>query len=1237
MNRSKLKNYAPQARREFVQAVTDRAAFYGLTKSESQLVTVQGDVALIGGRAFPRGVAEKRAQLEERIKQSSFDQVMEAVAYTWFNRLVAIRYMELHGYFDHGYRVLSPAPSAAEGRAEVVRVKGPDTPEILLHAEHVELPGLNKQKVIDLKLDGTKESELFRMLLIAQCNALHSAMPFLFERIDDETELLLPENLLHSDSIVRKLVSEIDEADWQEVEIIGWLYEAYISERYEQVIGRVVKSEDIPAATQRFTPNWIVKYLVQNSLGRQWLATYPDTTLKTKWEYYIQPAEQTPEVLTKLKEITPTSLNPEELTIMDPACGSGHILVEAYDLLKDIYLERGYRLRDIPRLILTKNVYGLEIDDRAAQLACFALLMKAREDDRKIFDPPPQLNVLAIQETNGLDIPTIVQAFTDKRIIKDDDLPSGEFGFMLAERAPLFAGEAKATSATADEQVAADLKVLLALFENAKTYGSLITVPPMLAERLPKIAEAVEAAKLDPNLAVQNAARIAGGFVMAATLLGKQYDAAVANPPYMGSKFYAPALKTFINREYADAKADLYACFMERNRDFCVPGGFHAMINIPNWMFLSSFEDLRIGIFSEQTIDTFIHNGRGVFGSDFGSCAFVIRHSHLPKYRGSYRRLFEKQGSVATNDELETRFKTVRTFTPRNADFARVPGSPVAYWVSDALRNVFSRAILLKEIASPRQGLATGENARFMRWWTEVSKDRIRLRIESRQMAQELGGKWFPYNKGGAYRKWYGNQGFVVNWEHDGVEIRNFVDDEGSLRSRPQNVEYYFQPSLSWSKVTIGGFSLRLYPAGHVFDVAGCSIFMNTPAEREMLLGCMNSPVMSSALNSLAPTVNFEVGQVADFPVMPELIERATEFTPTVEQLVALAKDDWDSFETSWDFATLPVMQVKRSTVQQAQESADVACLERCARMKALEEHNNRLFIDAYGLQHELSPGVPDNQITLYRPDRAEDMRRLVSNAVGCAMGRYSLDRPGLIYAHAGNEGFDPSQYKTFSADPDGIIPITEHDWFRDSAARRLEEFVGVAWPKEHLEENLQFVADSLAGKSVSDPREAIHSYFANDFYKHHLQTYKKRPIYWLFCSGKQRAFQALVYLHRYYEGTLARMRTEYVIPLIGKIKARLEHLKSEIESAESSKQKKRLEKEQATLMKQLAELAPIDRTVLDNESRSVGPTFDEKLRHYADQRIKLDLDDGVKVNYGKFGDLLAEVKAVCGDKEDEE
>ncbi|MFZ2874995.1 MAG: BREX-1 system adenine-specific DNA-methyltransferase PglX [Phycisphaerales bacterium] len=1199
MNRSALKTYAPKARREFIQAVTDRAAFYGLTKDETQPVTVKGDVAIIGGKAFPRSVAEKRAKLEDRIERlgpGGFERTMEAVAYTWFNRLVAIRYMELHGYLDHGYRVLSHP----EGKA---------TPEIVEHAEHVELPGLNSQKAIELKLDGTKEAELFRMLLLAQCNALHAAMPFLFERIDDETELLLPENLLHSDSIVRKLVSEIDEADWQEVEIIGWLYQFYISEKKDEVIGKVVKSEDIPAATQLFTPNWIVKYLVQNSLGRQWLATYSESSLKSKWEYFIEPAKQTPEVQAKLKEITPATLNPEDLTIMDPACGSGHILVEAYDLLKDIYLERGYRLRDIPRLILTKNVYGLEIDDRAAQLACFALLMKARADDRKIFDPPPQLNVLAIQETNGLDIPTIVQAFTDKRITKDDDLPAGEFGFMVAERAPLFAGESKATPAKADEQVAADLKVLLALFENAKTFGSLITIPPRLAERLPKIAEAVEAAKADSNLAVQNAARIAGGFVMTAKLLTWRVTCAIANPPYMGSKYYAPLLKAFVNAQYPEAKADLYACFMHRNASLAQDNGWVGMITIPNWMFLSSFEALRRLLLKHQTVDTLLHNGRGVFGSDFGSCAFTLRNAHVAGYQATYRRLFDKQGSVSTNEELETKFHTVPSFSPSCRQFLRIPGSPIAYWVSRNFLAAFEKGRLLEQVAELRQGMATADNGRFVRYWYEVPVSRIGFGFTSRESASSSGRKWFPYTNGGEYRKWYGNLCHVVNWEHDGREL--FAFKKAAVR----NPDTYFRRGITWSSIGISALACRSHPAGGLFSNAGMVLF----ADDQLLCeaeGFLNSCVGRHFLAVLCPTVNFGVGEIGRLPLV-----RSVPCSEVVQELEQLAKADWDSTEVSWDFQSLALVDRTSESLQAAQLASSNHIHKCVCRMMELEQANNVMFLKAYGLQGELAPDVEEEQITISRPSRENDALQLISYSLGCAMGRYSLDTPGLIYAHSGNEGFDPSQYKTLPADPDGIIPITEHDWFPDSAARRFEEFVGVAWPKEHLEENLQFVADSLTGKSVSDPRETIRSYFANDFYKHHLQTYKKRPIYWLFSSGKQRAFQALVYLHRYHEGTLARMRTEYVIPLQGKIASRIAQLEGDISKATSSAHGKKLTKEKDALEKQRVELL----------------AFDEKLRHYADQRIKLDLDDGVKVNYGKFGDLLAEVKAICGEKEEEE
>lgn len=1184
MNRTKIKNYAPKARREFIQAVKDRAAHFGLTEKKTEEVVVKGDGVVIGGRAFPRAVGEKRKKLEALVKQYGFEPAMERLAYTWFNRLVALRYMELHGYLDHGYRVLS-------------HPEGKPTPELLEHAEHVELPGLKQATAIDLKLAGNREAELYRLLLVAQCNALHSALPFLFERIDDETELVLPDNLLHSDSIVRNLVNEIDEDDWQEVEIIGWLYEAYVSERYEAVIGSVVAGEDIPAATQRFTPKWIVRYLVQNTLGRTWLATYPESALRGQMKYYIEPAEQTPEVQEQLKAITPASLNPEEITFLDPACGSAHILVEAYDLFKLIYQERGYRAKDIPALILTRNLFGLEIDDRAAQLAAFALVMKARADNPRLFEAKVRPNVVALQETAGLAAADITEALNEPVVTVE--LPPSDKLFEAHD--DLFS---KANVGVEGDLAQADIAGLIHLFENAKTFGSLIRIPPKLMEKLPHVEERVRlVAEKSDSLFAQDTAMRFLPVIEQAKLLARRYDCVVANPPYMGSKYYSETLKPFVNREYKDAKADLYACFMERNRQFCKPNGFHSMINIPNWMFLSSFEELRKGLFDSQTIHTFVHNGRGVFGSDFGSCAFVVRNAHLPEYRGSYKRLFDKQGSVASNEELEQRFHTAKSHTPSTADFVKIPGCPVAYWVSEAIRKAFSESDKLSSIAQPRQGLATADDGRFLRYWHEVSIASVGFSCKDKKEAKESGRRWFPFLKGGAFRKWHGNEEYVIDWHNDGESIKAFRP-----RSVVRNEDAYFLAGISWSLISISRPSFRQFGVGFVIGHKGPGIF----TERQfapLVLAYLNSCVVTTLLAVLSPAMGFEIGQIQILPFRKP--KEAVE--DVAQQLTQAHRQDWDSFETSWDFATLPVLQHKLATLRQSQEATDAECLARSDRMKELEEENNRLFIKAFGLQDELSPDVPDDQITLYRPNREEDTKRLLSYAVGCMMGRYSLDKPGLVYAHAGNEGFDSGQYKTFPADPDGILPLTELDWgFPDDPVKRVEEFVSVAWPEEHLAENLQFVEAGLG--------EPVRKYLATGFYKDHLRWYKRRPIYWLFSSGKLRAFQCLVYLHRYHEGTLARMRTEYVIPLQGRIAARIEQLENEKNNAKSASRRNQIQKEIDKLVKQQAELRG----------------FDERLRHTADQRIKLDLDDGVKVNYGKFGDLLAEVKAVTGGKDEE-
>jgi len=1187
MNKSKLKSYAPAARREFIQAVTDRAHFYGLSENTSEIQPVEekGDVAFIGGRPFPRKIAAQRKNLEQRIEREGFSQVMEAIAYTWFNRLLALRYMEIHGYLDHGFRVLSN-PS------------GNPIPEILEQAAHFQLPGLDKDKVVELKLDGNKDAELYRMMLVAQCNALNTAMPFLFERIDDETELLFPNNLLHSDSLIRKLVTEIDEEDWQQVEIIGWLYQFYISEKKDQVIGKVVKPEDIPAATQLFTPNWIVKYMVQNSLGRMWLATYPKSSLKGKMEYYIEPAEQTEEVKAQLAAITPKELNPETITLLDPASGSGHILIEAYDLFKEIYLERGYRSRDIPRLILEKNLYGLDIDDRAAQMTGFALLMKARADDRNILrENPPRLNVMAIQGSEGIDAESISNALLKEKTYSIVNGPSTLFPETILQ--PVLT----ATHMSGIDKN--DIRDLLELFSEGKAFGSLIQVPKKIAGKLNKLANLVESSLQSPDMFIQKAANTLLPFVRQAMVLAGQYNCVVANPPYMGKNYYYSKLKAFSKTNYPSSHSDLYSMFIERNSKLTKPYGMYGMITIPNWMFLSSFSNFRAMIQSSLRIQSLIHNGRGVFGSDFGSCSFVIFNCKISKYIGRYKRLFDKSAAILDSDELANRFISgIGEFTVSQDEFDKIPGYPIAYWLKDSVRDAFSKFPAIGNDA--KKGTTTGENARFLRQWYEVDKLRF---------SRFDGSKWFPMTKGGEFRKWYGNFEAVIDWENDGLEIRNFKDEFGQLRSRPQNLHANFKEAITWNDVSIAMFSARYVPEGFVFNAVGPMIVGSNLYHR---IAMLNSVVNAEFLKFLCPTMKFEVGAIALLPIADNHNSIAM---INAEEAIKIAITDWDYFEISWDFNSFPCLssKLKASSVETSWQTWQVHCISQITRMQELETENNRIFIEAYGLQDELSPEVIEDQITLARPDREADVKKLISYAVGCMMGRYSLDQPGLIYANSGSVDFDNSKYKTFPADDDGIIPVMDMDWFEDDAASRFEEFLIVAWSAETLEDNLKFVADSLSPKNSETSHETIRRYISTQFYKDHMQTYKKRPIYWLFSSGKQRAFECLVYLHRYNESTLSRMRNEYVTPLQGKFSARAEYLNNEINAATSTSNRTKLQKQLDTLKKKQAELV----------------AFDDLLRHYADKRIPLDLDDGVKINYGKFGNLLAEVKAITGGGEE--
>jgi hypothetical protein len=1198
MNKPKLKTYAPAARRDFIRAVTDRAHLLGLSEGHSEPIQVSGEVALIGGRAYPKKIAAQRQGLEARIRREGFGPVMEAVAYTWFNRFAALRYMELHGYLDHGYRVLShPAGTAL--------------PEILEQATSVQLPGLPQAQVIELKLAGNQDAELYRRLLVAQCNALAAAMPFLFERIDDETELLLPDNLLHSDSLIRKLVNDIEEADWQQVEIIGWLYQFYISEKKDQVIGKVVKSEDIPAATQLFTPNWIVQYLVQNSVGRLWLMANPGSTLQTRWPYYIQPAEQTDEVNAQLAALIQAriaedspppqagerpgergiggTLNPESITVLDPACGSGHILAEAYEVLKAIYLERGYQPRAIPRLILENNLYGLDIDDRAAQLAGFALLMKARADDRRLLENAPQLHVFSLQESKGLDAAAIAQAL----------LPSPPGGGAGGEGTP----------------VGAVIRQLLDLFTHAKTFGSLIQIPASLAPLLPTLAEALKLAATSDDLHACAAAEDLLPLVRQAQILAMKFDAVVANPPYMGARNgMNPPLKLFAEAYCSNSKADLFAMFIERGFDLCKISGVNSMVTMQSWMFLSSFETMRINLLNQNSLTCLMqlpYDGKGptAMGINFGLSAAVFLKSKINDIQGNFDclRYYE-----LTEDGLPQRFPSnnERNVTAKPDDFKKITGAPIAYWATPAIVTAFESGTSFEQLAEPRQGMATGNNSEFVRVWHEVDFNKIGFDFFTKESFWNSGSTWVPYNKGGEYRKWYGNNNFLLRFNRPSYDILRTVGNHCPSE------RYYFKEGVTWGLITSAEFSCRYMPNGYVFDVGGSSAFPQK-SNLGLCLALLNSKLTKYFISILNPTLNTQVGDLKRFPIIqdrtlcPDMLLRLT------EQAIDIARSDWDSQETSWDFGELNYIKkhnnlgrLKHTWLSSAELNND-----NFSRMKALEEENNRLFINAYGLQDELSPEVPEDQITLTRADREKDCQRLISYAIGCMMGRYSLDEPGLIYAHAGNVGFDPARYATFPADADGIVPLTDEPWFPDDAAQRIREFLIKVWGAETLEENLAWLAESLGKKASETPEETIRRYLADTFFKNHLQTYKKRPIYWLFSSGKQGAFQALVYLHRYHEGTLARMRGEYVVPLQGKLAARTAHLQDEIATAPSTAARNKLQKQLDALKKKHTELI----------------AYDDLLRHYADQRIPLDLDDGVKVNYGKFGNLLAEVKAVTG------
>ena len=1197
MNKTLIKNFAIDARVRLIQMAIDNAGLVGIAKDKIDSPIQKGDnfeiyKTLAGTEHTITGAEIKqRESLVNRIKKDGFENVMEAAAYTWFNRIIAIRYMEVNDYLPTRVRVLS---------SETTGKKEPDI--ITLAPDNVELnfTEAEKQQIRELKAK-QKMDEVFQLLFIKQCNELNKYLPKLFEKTSagalDYTELLFSLSFIQSDGVVARLL-EINEEDFKDqVQIMGWMYQYYNTELKDDTFAKLKKNvkitkERIPAATQLFTPDWIVRYMVENSLGRLYAQNQNAMDEKTVadsmgWKYYLPQAEQTEEVqkqldAIKLEQQKNGAFNLETIKVLDPCMGSGHILVYAFDVLIQMYKNAGYNERDAALKIMQNNIYGLDIDDRAAQLAYFALMMKGRQYDRRFFERGVNPKVYAIQESNGISEISLEKAIN---------------------------ASCNAEPTRHAELVSASLstaKYIIQTFHDAKEYGSIIDVEKRdydsLKNNLTAWKENHEATF--ENVLVESDVDDLLPLIKIAKVMSEKYDVVVTNPPYMGASGMGEKLGNFVKKNYPDSKSDLFAVFIEKCGSYAKKAGLISMITQHAWMFLSSYEKLREKL-NARTPLNMAHLGARAFdeigGEVVQTTAFVNLNKKIENYKGTYVRLVDFAGEE--NKEKEFLRGNNRFFTQQE-NFSKIPGMPITYWMSENLFRVFKKGKRLGEFVFPKQGLATADNNRFLRLWFEVADYRIKLNSNSVEDSILSEKKWFPYCKGGSYRKWFGNRDYTINWENNGKELNSFS------KAVIRNPEDYFDEGISYSDVSTGDFGVRYYGYGFVFDSCGPMFFPRTIINKNYLLGLLNSKCANELYKFLCPTMHYTQSSVAKLPVIfPSDNSQLSTINSLVEQNISLSKSDWDSFETSWDFAKHPLLPENIDYKEAADNSILISdryakwkkeCSERFATLKSNEEELNRIFIEIYGLQDELTPDVQDKDVTVRLADRTRDIKSFISYAVGCMFGRYSLSKEGLAYA-GGN--MDMNNYKYFIPDADNVIPITDEAYFNDDIVSRFVEFVRQVYGESTLEENLRFIAESLPNKGDT-PKEIIRSYFLNDFYKDHCKTYQKRPIYWMFDSGKENGFKALIYMHRYDNQTLARVRTDYLHKLQTMYEAALIQCKQIAENPATGA------REKAIVIKRISKITKqLEETKL----------YDQALGHIASQYIDIDLDDGVNVNYEKF------------------
>ncbi len=1158
MDTGALKKFAQAARRQLIEQVAARM--------EQVLQTDSVEI---------REKEKAAKELREQINQSSMEDVIDQVAYTWFNRFCALRYMDVKHYTRIG--IVSP-------------VEGFTQPEILQESKQGVIDDsfkVDKHKVVGL-LNGqlpssNPQQEAYRLLLVGACNAYHAQMPFLFPKIDDYTELLMPDDLLSENSVLQAVRDTLTEEVCKDVEVIGWLYQYYISERKDEVFAALkknkkIEAEDIPAATQLFTPHWIVRYLVENSLGRLWMLNHPSSKLVEQMDYYIRSEEPETDYL----EIS----SPEEIKVCDPACGSGHMLTYSFDLLFSIYEEQGYDAVEIPSLILQHNLFGIEIDQRAGHLAAFALMMKAREKDRRLFNRGVEPNICVLENITF----TASEIDAYKKAVGQD----------------LFTQE---------------LWSLLQQFEQAENFGSLIRPqvqnPRQISERLQEL-----------GVFEDMFLRITSGKVKQilefAEYLSPLYHVVVANPPYMGGKGMNAELKDFLKDQYPDEKSDTFSAFIIRNLELAQEKGQLGFMSPFVWMFISSYEKLRNFLIDNKTITSLIQlEYSGFKGATVPICTFTLENSRKSEFKGGYIRLSDFRGAI---NQAPKTLEAIQNpdcgwfFRTSAAVFKKIPGSPITYWLPQVVFNLWENSSPLETVVETRKGMCTRDNAYFVRRWHEVGTNKIGFGINNREHAKMSNYRWFPYQKGGEYRNWYGNHHSVVDWQNDGYRLLNMEKLGWPGNSTNHNLPYIFKPVVVWSKITSSKPDFRISPSGYLFDDASNFCYIKNPDDTELMLSYLCSKVGRLFVSIINPTLNLGPGNVASLPFI-----RITQDLDHVKKILAISKNDWDSLEISWDFVKVPLLDLSEfsgnmsSMYQTLRSNWQLATEE----MKRFEEGNNRIFIEAYGLQDELIPEISIEDVTLtfnphYRYDSKkteeklealllnDTMKEYISYAVGCMLGRYSLDQGGLILSNAGETLKDYLRQvpePTFMPDADNVIPVLEGEWFGDDIAERFKNFLKITFGEEHYEENLAFLEEAIG--------RDIRSYFVKDFYSHHVKMYKKRPIYWLFSSPKG-SFNALIYMHRYRPDTLSVILNDYLLQYRGKLTAHKSLLETRsISTSASQGEKTKALKEIDQINKVLSELKEYE---------------DEILYPLATQQIEIDLDDGVKVNYKKFGKALKKV-----------